>query len=277
MKEYITQLESEIGNKVTENNELRIHNQRLVDENKRLTDLTRMLLSSPSFSDFLSHLSSNPQQLSQTQPTQQQESRQVPKDVNPYGNHQQVGMAMIPEEPLDFSMPNLDTGDTFDFQPQVYAVLETPEPTVVDTAVLSGKTSNFVGEQFDSEEEKVEMPVLEKAPALDEEEDAVVDETEAVATPVVDEEFDNDPAFALYHDSEPAVAAKEPVEIDTDAFSRVDIFGGIEPDKALARFELVGPSEDEEVSATLAMARVQRISAGLGSVMSRLDLLTADL
>lgn len=280
--EYITHLETEISNKVTENGDLRAHNRQLLDENKRLSDLTRMLLASPSFSDFLDRLSSNPQQLpqpaqpAQQQQQQQQETRQVPKDVNPYSSqHQHIGMAMIPEQPLDFSMLSIDNADAFDFQPQVFAVLETPEPAPVDISVLSGKTSNFVGERFDSEEEKVEMPVLEKAPTLEKE----VVEIEAPApTVVVDEEFEKDPEFALYHDSEPCAAAadKEPVEIDTDAFSHVDIFGGIEPDKALARYELVDDSEGE-VTATLAMARVQRISAGLETVMSRLELLTADL
>jgi hypothetical protein len=279
--EYITHLEAEISNKVTENSDLRTHNRQLLDENKRLSDLTRMLLASPSFSDFLDRLSSNPQQLpqqpqpAQQQQQQQQETRQVPKDVNPYSNqHQHIGMAMIPEQPIDFSMLSLDNAEAFDFQPQVYAVLETPEPAVIDTAVLSGKTSNFVGERFDSEEEKVEMPVLEKAPVLEKE--AVVEKIEAPAAPVVDEEFENDPEFALYHDSEPTAAAKEPVEIDTDAFSHVDIFGGIESDKALARYELVDAEEDE-VTATIALARVQHISAGLASVMARLELMTADL
>ncbi|KAK1772793.1 putative bzip transcription factor protein [Phialemonium atrogriseum] len=285
-KEYITQLEAEISLKVSENTDLRSHNRALVDENKRLSDLTRMLLSSPSFSDFLDRLSSNPQQVPQAQPTpQQQENRPLPKDVNTYAaqqqlqqqQHQHIGMAMIPEQPLDFSMLSLDTADAFNFQPQVYAVLDTPEPAMIETSILSGKSSNFVGTQLESDEEKVEMPVIKKAPVL-EKEPVAEGEKESPTATVVDEEFESDPAFALYHDSTPvsATVAKEPVEIDTDAFSHVDVFGGIEPDKALARYELVDASE-EEVAATCAMARVQRISAGLESVMTRLELMTVDL
>jgi hypothetical protein len=43
-----------------------------------------------------------------------------------------------------------------------------------------------------------------------------------------------------------------------------------------ARYELVDATE-EEASAIFAMARVQRISASIDSVVSRLELLTMDL
>ena len=276
--EYISQLESEIAGKVNENGDLKAHNRALIEENKRLTDLTRMLLSSPSFSDFLNQLSSNPQPLAQAPaPQQQQEqSRQLPKDVNPYATQQQqIGMAMIPEQTMDFTMLALDgaAADGFGYQPQVYAVLETPEPTI-DTSMLSGKTSNFVGQQFDSEDEKVEMPVIER-PAQVEKAEPV-----AAAPAVVDEEFENDPVFALYHSAPSAEPAAKPqrevLEFVTEGLSNIDIFGGIEPEKAFARLDLVDATEEEE-SAALAMARVQHISAGLEGVMARLDLLTVDL
>ncbi|KAK0639130.1 hypothetical protein B0T16DRAFT_432055 [Cercophora newfieldiana] len=276
-KEYITQLEAEIANKVTENGTLRTENRALAEENKRLSDLTRMLLSSPSFSDFLDRLSSNPQQVpqpQQQQPPQQQQqetNRQVPKDVNPYTaqqqmQHQHISLAMIPEQNMDFSMLTMDASDTFNYQPQVFSVLETPEPTL-DAAILSGKSSNIVDEQFDSEEEKVEMPVIERP--------AVVEEEVAPTVAPIDEKFESDPAFALYHDS-PVTETTTPVELDTDGLSNIDIFGGIEPEKVLARFELVDASE-EDATAALAMARVQRISANLESVMARLESLTVGL
>lgn len=243
---------------MTENGTLRAENRALADENKRLSDLTRMLLSSPSFSDFLDRLSSNPQQLPQAPA---QETRQVPKDVNPYAaqqqlQQQQIGLAMIPEQTMDFSMLNMDTTDGF-YQPQVFTVLETPEPAL-DASVLSGKSKDIVEEQFESE--KVEMPVIERP----------VEVPTPVVTPV-DEQFENDPVFALYHDT-PATETKAPVELDTEGLSNVDIFGGIEPEKVLARYELVDATE-EDAAAAMAMARVQRISANLESVMSRLEML----
>lgn len=229
-----------------------------------------MLLSSPSFSNFLDNLSANPAALApQTAPVKveqrQEHQRQVPKDVNPHAaaqqlSQQQIGMAMIPEQSVDFSMLGLDN-DSFNFQPQVFAVLETPEvPTVIDTSILSGKASNFVGEHFDSDDEKIEIPTidrpLEKTTA-----------PQAPEVPPVDEEFENDPEFALYHTS-PTQSTEE-----SDEVAPASIFGGVEPEKILARYELVDASEEEQ-SALLAMSRVQRIASSLDIVMARLEKLT---
>ncbi|KAL1872467.1 hypothetical protein VTK73DRAFT_1464 [Phialemonium thermophilum] len=300
-KEYISQLEAEIQKAGTENGDLRAQNAALIEENKRLSDLTRTLLSSKHFSSFLEEMASNPQELAvqpqaapQPQTQSQQQSRDVPKDVNPFAA-QQIGMAMIPDRALDFSNLTIEPAEAFNFQPQVYAVLETTEPTTIETSILSGKTSNFVGEYHDIDEEKLEMPILETAPpaSLDEKNMAEIfsevssarsvsdhKSKASLPAPVVDEEFETDPSFALYHDTAATkvdnLVAQEPVEIDTEAFSHVDIFGGIEPDKALARFELVDATE-EEATAALAMAKVQRINASLESVVARLEMLTAGL
>ncbi|PSS13284.1 hypothetical protein M430DRAFT_52448 [Amorphotheca resinae ATCC 22711] len=173
-KEYIGQLEGEIAAKVTENNDLRSQNRALMEENTRLTDLTRMLLSSPSFSGFLDTLAQNPaaqQQQQQPNPApaqvQQSENRQVRKDINPYAAQQQVqqqqqhiGMAMVPEQNMDFSILNSDVN--FSYQPQVFSVLSMPE-TIIDSEILSGKTSSFSPSLL-SEDEKVELPVVQRAP-----------------------------------------------------------------------------------------------------------------
>merc|ERR1712230_262179 len=71
-KEYIGQLEGEIAVKVNENTDLRNQNRALMEENTRLSDLTRMLLSSPSFSGFLDTLASNPAAAQTAQAVQQQ-------------------------------------------------------------------------------------------------------------------------------------------------------------------------------------------------------------
>ncbi|KAF9871132.1 bZIP transcription factor [Colletotrichum karsti] len=270
-KEYITQLEAEIANKVTENGDLRAHNRALADENKRLQDLTRMLLSSPSFSNFLDHMSTNPQAVQQQAPVvkmeRQPEQRQVPKDVNPYNNQQQqqqIGMAMIPEQNMDFGMLSMDNAD-FSYQPQVFTV-ETPEiPVTIDAEVLSGKSSNFVGEQFESDDEKIELPAIEAPKVLAPE----VSFQAPAEEEVFDDDFENDPEFALYH-SVPAPATEGPIELDTDAFSHVEIFGGVESEKVLARYELVDASEEEQ-NACVAMAKVERISASLEPIMARLE------
>jgi hypothetical protein len=57
--EYINQLEAEIAAKDNENRHLRDQNRLLVGENSGLSDLTRKLLSSPSFSGFLDIFATN--------------------------------------------------------------------------------------------------------------------------------------------------------------------------------------------------------------------------
>ncbi|KAK4173958.1 hypothetical protein QBC36DRAFT_244408 [Triangularia setosa] len=280
-KEYITQLEAEIANKVTENGDLRAQNRALVDENKRLTDLTRMLLGSPSFSDFLNQLSTNPQMVpqSQSRPQPQQtpqpeQQRQLPKDINPYAaqqqlHNQQIGLAMVPEQ-VDFSLVNMEPSDGFSYQPQVFAVLETPEP-IFDANLLSGKTSNFVGQQFDLDDDEKDMPVIEQAPVLA--------EPKKQEPAPIDEEFESNPDFVLYHDSPaPTEPVTSPVELDIEALSQsqVDIFGGIEPEKALARYKLVNSTE-EEATADRAVARIQRLTTKLDGIASRLEMLGVGL
>lgn len=271
-KEYISQLESEIANKVTENGDLRAQNRALMDENKRLSDLTRMLLSSPSFSNFLEHLSQNPQALPQApEPQRQEPARQLPKDINPYAAQHQVSqMAMIPEQNMDFSMMTMDAAaapiEGFNYQPQVF-VVETPEPVnPIDTSALSGKTSNFVMPEAEDEDEKELAPVLEYP------EKTTVPEVPEVAAPEeADEEFQNDPAFELYRSSTP-ISKTERVEIKLSEEVE-DIFGGIVADKAFARIELVDPTEAEEKAAAdeRAVLRFERICARIDAVSSRLE------
>lgn len=180
------------------------------------------------------------------------------------------------------SMPMLSTQNSNDFDmfgenAQIFAVLDTPQPSI-DISSLSGKTSNFVGQQeeYDSHDEKVEVQPIEKGP-VPVTKPAVVEKAETPC--LVDEDFDNDPAFALYHqtiDASESAASEKPVEFDTDGLSHVDIFGGIELEKVFDRYELVDASE-EEVGAALAMERVQRISSTVESVMARLELMTINL
>ncbi|ODA82554.1 hypothetical protein RJ55_01061 [Drechmeria coniospora] len=272
-KEYITQLEAEIANKVNENGDLRAQNRALIEENKRLSDLTRMLLASPSFSNFLDHLSSNPTagpqpaQIKLEQPSQEQ--MQIPKDVNPYNgpsSQQQIGMAMVPEQTLDLSLMAIGNS-AYNFQPQVF-VVDTPDiPTAFDTSVLSGKASIFVEEDFPSGDEKMEIPALERP--------VEAKATTPVEPAVIDEEFESDPEFALFH-SEAGSSTEKPGAADAFCLENVDLFGGIEAEKVLARYELVDATEDA-VTATFALARVQSISAGMESVVSRLELLTIHL
>ncbi|KAL2149722.1 hypothetical protein VTH82DRAFT_8374 [Thermothelomyces myriococcoides] len=105
-KEYISWLETQLTDKVNEAGLLRAQNQALIEENARLTGLTKMLLSSEHFRDMLADLSSNPQKLadlrSANEPQVQQQARQqaereaqmqaqiqANKDANPHLAEQQ--------------------------------------------------------------------------------------------------------------------------------------------------------------------------------------------
>jgi bZIP-type transcription factor MBZ1 len=243
-----------------------------LEENTRLSDLTRMLLSSPAFSGFLDTLTPNvaaaaPQQAAPA-PAEQApvETRQIRKDINPYAaqqqmQNQQINLAILPEHNMDFSMLDI-TGDSFNYQPQVFSVLEMPE-VAIDTTILSGKISNFVG-PYHSDDEKVELPVIERIP--------VKEIAPVEVAPVIDEEFDADPTFALFSH---ATSTKSQSESPSD-LELAPIFGGITPEKALARYEIVDAATTE-VTEAIAMARVERLCSSLDDMAARLEMMTLHL
>ncbi|RAL59858.1 hypothetical protein DID88_000487 [Monilinia fructigena] len=163
-KEYISQLEGEIAIKVNENMDLKSQNRALMEENTRLSDLTRMLLSSPAFSGFLDTLSSNPATQQAPPPTQQAPIQ-----------HEQAKT----KQAMDFAMLDINA-DGFGYQPQVYSVLSLPE-TIIDSSILSGKSSNLVG-PLGSDDEKVELPTVERKP--------VYELAPSSVEEIIDEEFD---------------------------------------------------------------------------------------
>jgi hypothetical protein len=263
-------LEGEIAVKVNENTDLRSQNRALMEENTRLSDLTRMLLSSPSFSGFLDTLATNPAaaqtaqaiqqpQQQQQQPQQMEPQRQIRKDINPYAAQQQmqqhVGMTMIPEQPMDFSMLDLNTEGAFSYQPQVFSVLSLPE-AVIDTEVLSGKRSSF--SPLASDSEKVELPIIERVPVCE----------PVVEVPVtVDAEFDADPAFALYATAA-ATSSCEP-ELDLSFLANLSL----KP----SQFELVVERQVDETVSDAAMRKVERLAAEMDACVARLMGLTSHL
>merc|ERR1712144_201438 len=219
----------------------------------RLSDLTRMLLSSPSFSGFLDTLASNPAaaqtaQAVQQQPQQveqQQPQQRVRKDINPYAAQQQqmqqqhIGMTMIPEQTMDFSMLSL------------------PE-TILDSETLSGKSSSFTPSISDAE--KVELPKIERMPVSEPE--------KAELSVVVDEEFDADPAFALYSAPVPATTVSEPKqELDISFLANLSI----KP----SQYELVSKTDDAASDA--ALRRVERLARDMDACVERLMSLTMHL
>lgn len=67
--EYITWLEARLTDRINDVGITKAQNAALIDENSRLTNLTRMLLTSPQFKEMLGDLSANPAKLAQLQTT----------------------------------------------------------------------------------------------------------------------------------------------------------------------------------------------------------------
>ncbi|KAL1963896.1 hypothetical protein VTN77DRAFT_7702 [Rasamsonia byssochlamydoides] len=286
-KEYISQLENEVASKTTENTELRLQNRALLEENTRLTELTRMLLSSPHFSSFLNDLTVNglppqlqtPPQAPQSQPQPQPVVSQAPitpnphKDVNPhrvaqdFQVHQnlQVGMAMVPDHGMDIHGSGWNSGIDMDFaNASVFAVLEVPEGPAIDTDLLSGKSSNFVDLASDSA--KDEVPCLERPPVLETE--AAESKITGVADPSVEID-ESDPSFALFLDEAPAAS-----QSSSDMLG--DLFGGIDLEKVFAHYELVVEDESADVSAAT-MHRFERLCASMEAAYQRVSMVTSHL
>jgi hypothetical protein len=185
---------------------------------------------------------------------------------------------MIPEQTLDFSMLSMEPIDAFGYQPQVYTTMfDVPEPTL-DAAILSGKTTSFVSEHMDAsaDEDKVDLPLIDRPAASAR---LIKEDCPPAPSHPVDEAFENDPAFSLWHDavssspdSTKSDKTEDVVELDVDGvFSHID-FAGIVPEKEAQRFELVDAGEQDA-----AAERVRRICAGLEGVRSRLEVLTVGL
>ena len=170
--EYIGQLEGEVAAKAQEASDLRAQNRQLIEENTRLTDLTRMLLSSQAFSSFLNELSLNGIPAPATAAASSQPQPQpTKKDVNPHqatrqaqNQQTQVGMTIIPETTIDFSA--LDSTPTTNWAAgfgmnsfQVCSVTELPEGPPIDTEFLSGKKPFNVSKSITSTAK--DYPVIE--------------------------------------------------------------------------------------------------------------------
>jgi bZIP-type transcription factor MBZ1 len=239
--EYIGQLEGEVAVKAQEAHDLRVQNQQLREENTRLTDLTRMLLSSQAFSGFLQELSqsggppANLQkslQLSKPAPTQLQVPPPpipIKKDVSAseaaaqlHVQQPQIGMALIPETPLDFSALQpangwMSTTPNNDFQ--IYSVTELPAPPTLDLTALSGKPST----KSNASAAKKEFPTLPQPPV----------KSLNIAEPIsshIDESMELDrSAFALYFDQPSAeITADLNVSSASDITSPEERLGHLE-------------------------------------------------
>ena len=281
-----------------EADDLRSENDALKSENTRLTDLTRMLLSSSAFSTFLDDLSNNglpaapvPTPSSATSSTSShQQVQSVCKDANPNQRHfqsqsqggAQIGMALVPDTQMDFSVFDNTTANAWaanleiPFNTQVFSVCELPQGPAVDSmdvGFLSGKSFDSL-ESFSSSKAKEEVVNVEPMPTklemerLDKKMEVTFTEIELDAS---------NPAFALFVDY-PVTCPSTPSE-PKSSDSEYQVFGGIELEKAFARVDLViedGNHEGGEVSAAV-MSRFEMICSDMEEAFRRIAAITSHL
>ncbi|KAF1927212.1 uncharacterized protein M421DRAFT_422068 [Didymella exigua CBS 183.55] len=227
-KEYIGQLEGEVAVKVQEANELRNQNNALMEESRRQQAFIERLLRHQAFNPFLEELVKEQQDMSAPAPLASMPSSSTPAAPAPVPAPAQfqfsqpenthVGMTMIPETQLDFSMLNINNnanwnmGNGFNgYQPQgprVFAVTELPEGPAnpLDISAMSGKglsTIFAVENEASAEELKADYPIIERPVQSEQTFMAPIEEADAE-----DEEYD------LYRSSPaPTAAPTAPVEL----------------------------------------------------------------
>ncbi|KAF2843566.1 hypothetical protein M501DRAFT_926194 [Patellaria atrata CBS 101060] len=278
-KEYITQLEGEVAVKTNEANELRSQNQALMEENARSRAFIEKLLRHPAFNPFLEDLSRDTSlnESLGTLPSQSKSAAPAPvsarKDINPYSNSQpfqeapqahnpQIGMALIPETPVDLSLLNIGTNWTmnsmtpFNYQqPQVFSVLEIPEGPAepLNLSALSGKESSV------EEDLKVDYPVIESAAPVEAEQDSIT---------TIEQEEEEDEEFPLYSNVRTiSTKASTPHEPHSTA-----IFGTIPLEKALES-NIIHLVIVDDVASELLAARLEQFCSRADLIVSKLDAL----
>lgn len=203
----------------------------------------------------------------QAEITQDVNTNLGPPDVQMQQNPQ-VGMVIVPSQGVDVSAMDITGGgwnsgiDMNYGNTPIFAVLDVPQGPAVDTELLSGKSSNFVG-SFVSEA-KEEVPFLERPPVVDESRE---DPDVGVADPEI--EIDElDPAFALFIDT--PTTTPSPYEPSDD------LFGGAPFEKAFTPLELVVEGDPNEVSAA-AMHRFERLCHNMEAAFQRVSMVTSHL
>lgn len=279
-------MEGEIAAKSQEAEDLKAKNSELKAENVRLTNLTRMLLSSDAFSGFLQELAESgkgTQELASVLPTTQpalvktEPLQPAPrKDVNAYQDvlqggqleHDagvQVEMTLMPDPPPMYvrgDLMNLNSWGDIDLR--VYTVTDLPEGPALDHGnfdMLSGKPSNGVVPHAVGDS-KAEVPVVECMPAPH------------TVEPVLDSENVNDDIDFDETDAAYALFADAPSNSANPAINSSEMFGSIELEKVFSRLELVvgdvGSESSMEISEST-KERFERLCSSLEDSSTRIS------
>jgi hypothetical protein len=288
-KEYIGQLEAELAAKTAEANEYKSRVANLEQENSRLTDLTKMLLSSPAFSHFMDNLSSagssTPASTRSVEQPRTEASRQnqnvsmTRKDVNPYAASQrqaqqqanpQVGLALVPEHQVDFSAMDLNTtwpvgsmgNNSWTTNQQVFAVIEIPAgPPVdqqIDIGILSGKSQNSLLSQSQKEEFKQDTPSTRRLPSISQDTRSNADSKPPISL------HPSDPEYSILWDgSSSEKGSPKP-------FESACAFNGLKSEKSFLLVEISSINIDIEIS-TDVMESFRRTCDSLEAAFERIE------
>ena len=283
MTEYISQLEGEVAAKASEVNDLKMENRALAEENARYRAFAEKLLRHQAFHPFLDELSRDPafaeslSKMAQGPSTQSHDA----KDVDPYSaqsqsflpqDNQHVGMAIVPEPQVDFSSLNIGGNGNWVMQqahglpmfqqPQVFAVLEVPEPEPLDLSAITGKGEPVLA-TFD--EEKADYPELE-APSTVKADVPSVPESKTAQPADEEKEWDfpeDDDSVALY-----ANTRSTPKPASSESSTLIAVAALTEK----PHFELVVVSEEHNVRL---QERLEKMIAKLDVTCNRIAALTS--
>lgn len=239
-----------------------MENRNLLQENARLSDLTRMLLSSQQFSSFLNDISVNGLPAPQTNPPTAMLQNQAPESQDVQMPTPPNGLPPVTEQQgfdfaaLDVNGPGWNSGiDVSNYNAPVFAVLDVPEPQLpeIESAVLGGKDT-FCPLPLENAKElpMIERPLAEPVKPAQADPDVEIDES--------------DPAFALFLD--------QPAHTESN-----QLFGYIQPEKAFSRIDLTvseNSAEPPDMSA-VTMARFERLCASIEGPYQRVCQLTSHL
>lgn len=256
-----------------------MQNKALLEENAMQRNFIETLLRHKAFVPYLDEISqqaplpvdAKPAPISHT-PT----PKPTRKDVNPYASQQyqdmsqndgpQIGMALVPETPLDMSMLNLGNNNwmmqnSFNYQPtQIFAVTELPEGPAdpIDAEFLSGKGGeSFMSQVAPVDEVKPDYPVIERP----------MEHSDATAAVEVEAEEDDD-EFDLY------AAPRKSTTVAATLEDSEPIFGDADPEKVFAHFELF--ISDDAESERL-MERFEKMCARLEPSFQAIEAMTSFL
>ncbi len=288
-----------------EANDLRLQNQALIDENTRLSDLTRMLLSSPAFSTFLDQLSANPAMGAGDSGTHDDTAAPVPHDKDIESSNvadvstttsasitgslpqpvsqdmPHIGMTLVPDPPVDLSILAAADSNAWAFggfapgtwgnnQPQVFSVLEIPDGPAVDhefdPKALSDKAAALSPSMAFSGEAKTEPSTVPSISA------STPEEICSTTTTGVDDQ-DADPAFEPFADP---LSTGTPRDVGTCCASSEALSGKERSQPTLAAAVSVEDCEDA-LAEDDRMERFHRLCAAVETSYQRICRITSRL